>query len=276
MSIRTVATLAVAVLLGLLAVFLVRSYVKSARGPAGQVATTATTPVVVAATPVERGAALAPAQLKVVNYPADAVPAGAFRAVTDLTGAAAEKRVAIRSLAANEPILADKVSGPGGRMLLSTTLTEGMRAVSLRSNDIAGVAGFVLPGDRVDILLTREVGGSQVTQVLAENVRVLGVDQTSDEATDKPQVSRAVTIEVTPEQAQKIPLAQAVGQVSLALRNIADQLPLTRRATTVADLGYSGGRPALYRAVARRVRHASPVQEIRVVRGVEASGYRIP
>jgi pilus assembly protein CpaB len=273
MPIRTIATLAIAVLLGLIAVFLVRNYVGSARGPVAQAI--GTTPVVVAATAIERGKALEAQDLKVANYPSDSVPAGAFRAVPDLTGAAADKRVAIRGLAVNEPILADKISGPGGRLVLSATLTEGMRAVSLRSNDVAGVAGFVLPGDRIDILLTRAGSAGQATQVLAENVRVLGVDQLSDEAAATPVVARAVTVEVTPEQAQKIQLAQTVGQVSLTLRHIGDQLPLTKRATTVADLGYFGGRPVVTRATAR-TRRASPVQEIRVVRGVETAGYRIP
>jgi len=274
MPIRTVATLAVAVFLGLMAVFLVRNYLASASAPKAVVGTTV--PVVVAAAPIERGKVVDGAQLKLANYPADAVPAGAFRAIADLTGAAADKRVAIRAIAANEPILAEKISGPGGRLILSTTLTEGMRAVSLRSNDVAGVAGFVLPGDKVDILLTREIGKGQtpqqVTQVLAENVRVLGVDQTADDQADKPQVARAVTVEVSPDQAQAISLAQTVGEVSLSLRHAGDEQPLGKRATTVADLGVFGARPVV-RAVARG---APSGREVRVVRGVETTGYRVP
>jgi pilus assembly protein CpaB len=271
MPIRTVATLAVAVFLGLIAVFLVRNYLASASAKQPEVALTV--PVVVASSPIERGKTVEAAGLKTVNYPADAVPAGAFRSVSDLTGASADKRVAIRTISANEPILADKISGPGGRMILSTTLTPGMRAVSLRSNDVAGVAGFILPGDRVDILLTRPVGEGQVTQVVADNVRVLGVDQTADDSADKPQVARAVTVEVKPDQAQAISLAQAVGQVSLSLRQVSDDTPLSKRATTVADLGSFGPRPVVTRAVVR----ARPAgQEVHVFRGVEASGYRIP
>src|SRR6185436_19841637 len=103
---------------------------------------------------------------------------GSFRTVNELVGAGPTARLALRSLAPNEPILPSKVSGAGGKLNLSGVLTQGMRAVSLRSNDVAGVAGFVLPGDRVDILLTRQLAdNSSVTQVLAENVRVLGVDQ---------------------------------------------------------------------------------------------------
>lgn len=270
MPIRTIATLAVAILMGLIAVMLVRNYLGSATHPQ-PVAAGATTPVVVATAQIERGAAVEAGQLKLVNYPADAVPAGAFRNVADLTGTAADKRVALRAISANEPILPEKISGPGGRLVLSASLTPGMRAVSLRSNDVAGVAGFVLPGDRVDILLTRTVGGGEVTQVLAENVRVLGVDQLDDDSANKPQVARAVTVEVKPDQAQAISLAQAVGAVSLTLRHVSDELPLSKHATTVADLGFA--RPAVAKAVVRR---AAPAPSIVVVRGLETVGYRVP
>jgi pilus assembly protein CpaB len=274
MPIRTIATFAVAILLGLLAVFLVRNYLKSARPAGQQAAAGATVPVVVASAVIDRGKVLEAPELKLANYPADSVPTGAFHNIADLTGAAENKRVAIRPLAANEPILADKISGPGGRTILSTTLTEGMRAVSLRSNDIAGVAGFVLPGDRVDILLTRQVGEQQLTQVLAENVRVLGVDQNIDQGANQPQVARAVTVEVTPDQAQSISLAQAVGNVSLSLRHVSDQLPLTKRATTVADLSPAVRGPVTA-AVVRRAHAAAMAEQIHVVRGVDSVAYQI-
>ena len=132
---------------------------------------------------------------------------------------------------ANEPLLVGNVSGPGGKLNLSSTVAPGMRAVSLRSNDVAGVGGFVLPGDRVDILLTRATGSGEhtdtVTQILAENVRVLGVDQSDNDQADKPVVAKAITVEVTPEQAQSISLGQTVGTVSLTLRHVADDAPLS-------------------------------------------------
>jgi pilus assembly protein CpaB len=271
MPLRAAATLSVAILLGLIAAFMTRNYLAAQHVRPGG-ASASTVAIVVAATPITRGQTLEPAQLKTANYPADAVPVGAFRFVSDLAGPRADRRVAIRTIAVNEPVLADKISD--GRMILSTAVAQGMRAVSVRSNDVAGVAGFVLPGDRVDILLTRGgrdaaqgAHGDQVTQVLAENVRVLGVDQTADETADKPQVARAVTVEVTPLQAQAISLAQSVGQISLALRHTADQTPLTRRAITEADLSLGRG---------RRVGAQTSAQEVRVVRGVEASTYRFP
>lgn len=274
MSIRTVATLAIAILMGLLAVFLVRNYLSSARNASPQTAA-AGVPVVVASQAIVRGKVIEAAQLKIAHYPADAVPAGAFQTIPELTGAAANKRIALRAMTPNEPVLATRVSGPGGRVTLSTAVTDGMRAVSLRSNDIAGVAGFVLPGDRVDILLTRTADGGTVTQALAENVKVLGIDQSDNDEATNPAVARAVTVEVTPAQAQTISLAQAVGTVSLTLRHVADELPLARKVTTVSDLGFFG-RPAVTRAVAVRAPAPPPGHEIRVTRGVETAGYRIP
>ncbi|HEX5380005.1 MAG TPA: Flp pilus assembly protein CpaB [Phenylobacterium sp.] len=290
MNLRTLASLAIALFLGLIAVILVRNVLTTqgaktlaaggGGGPDG-------VPVVVAALPIERGVGLKPAMLKIVNYPKDAVPAGAFQTVESLT--AAPGRTTLRSITANEPVLTAKLSGAGGKLNLSGSLTPGMRAISVRSSDVAGVGGFVLPGDRVDILITRTTGegaaATTLTQVMAENALVLGVDQTSDQETDKPQVAKAVTVEVTPDQAQAISLAQSIGQVTLSLRQISDSAPLARHAITVAELGGFGGRPALAGApvAVRRVVHArravqsapSGMTDVRVTRGVETSGYSV-
>ncbi len=282
MSLRSIASLAIAILLGLIAVVLVRGMLISQKGKGSSaIAASAMTPVVVAALPIERGASLKPAMLKIVNYPKDAVPVGAFQTI-DQVASSATARIAIRSMTANEPILAAKLSGAGGKTNLSGTLTPGMRAVSVRADDVTGVGGFVLPGDRVDILLTRSVGNGDgattVTQVLAENSLVLGIDQSSDVEADKPVVAKAVTVEVTPDQAQTISLAHAVGSVSLSLRQISDTAALTRKATSVSDLGGlgvrkagggGGGKPR-----AKTTMGPAPVQ-VHVTRGVETIGYPV-
>lgn len=269
-SIRSLATLGAAIFLGLLAVFLTRAYLGNAQrsvstgAPVGAVV-----PVVVAATDVPRGAALQVAMLKVVPYPADAAPARAFHTVAQLTGGPGQQRLALRSMVANEPIMPISITGPGGKLNLSGVVSPGMRAVSLRSNDVAGVGGFVLPGDRVDILLTRAQGGGSeaasntLTQILASNVRVLGVDQSDNDEADKPVVAKAVTVEVTPEQAQSISLGQQIGAISLTLRRVADEAPLTTKAMTVADLG----------PTPRKTAGVSAAPAIRVIRGVEASRF---
>jgi pilus assembly protein CpaB len=275
MPIRTIASLAVAVFLGLIAVVLVRGVLTTQRA-ATSGGGVVTTPVVVAALPLDHGAVLKPEMVKVVGYPRDAVPVGAFQSPDQLFGKNLPQRTVERPLALNEPVLNSKLNGPGSKATLSATIAPGMRAVSVRSSDVSGVAGFVLPGDRVDILMTRTVGSGDaamsVTQVLAENTLVLGVDQTSDQETDKPVVAKAVTVQVTPEQAQAISLGESVGQISLSLRQIADNGPLSKKATTVADIAPVGAHPG---AKVKVKRAPSSVVEVRVVRGVDATPYSV-
>jgi pilus assembly protein CpaB len=276
--------LAVALFLGLIAVLLVRNYVLSHNGGRSAAAGPANlTPIVVTALPIERGVVLKAPMLKVVSYPNNAVPQGAFKTIAEVAGGA-NARTALRAMGANEPVMAEKLSGSGGKANLSVTLTPGMRAVSIKSDEVAGVAGFVLPGDRVDILLTRTVGGNGaaatiVTQVLAENAQVVGVDQSSDIQADKPVVAKAVTVEVTPDQAQAISLAHAVGTISLSLRQVSDHEALARKATTVAELGGPGARADVVHVAAPRAKArlaATPaVIQVRVTRGVETTGYPV-
>lgn len=184
------------------------------------------TTVVVAARPIQLGQALTPDLMRMQAWPADALPEGAFTQVSQLT--TGQARVALRAIEPNEPILASRISGAGGRATLSATITAGHRAVAIRVNDVVGVAGFVLPGDFVDVLLTRQNGSGynnnqdMQTDLLIANVRVLGVDQISSENRNDPQVARAVTIEVTPEDGQKVALAGQIGTLSLALRRADD------------------------------------------------------
>ena len=214
--------------------------------------------------------------LKVVNYPPEGVPQGSFQSIDQVIVANGPTRVALREMVANEPIVATKVTGPGSRPNLAGQLTPGMRAVSLRTSDVSGVAGFVLPGDRIDILLTRTIEGNPqpVVQALAENVLVLGLDQAAE--AEKPTVARAVTVEVTPDQAQTIQLAQSIGQVTLALRQTADEQPLVKRVTTVADL--AGPRPVIARRAAAVAARPRPPElpQVRVTRGTEIAGYAVP
>ena len=281
MSLRSIASLAVALFLGLIAVLLVRNYVLSRSG-SGQSAAASLTPVVVTALPIARGVVLQAPMLKVVSYPNTAVPQGAFKTVAELAGSA-NPRTALRSMAANEPVMAEKLSGSGGKANLSVTLAPGMRAVSIKSDDVLGVGGFVLPGDRVDILLTRSIANgaaaTTITQVLAENAQVVGVDQSSDVQADKPVVAKAVTVEVTPDQAQAISLAHAVGTISLSLRQVSDHEALTRKTTTVAELGGPGARADVVRVAGHRAKArtaaAPALMQVRVTRGVVTTDYPV-
>lgn len=212
--------LAVAILLGGGAIFGLLNLQK------GRSAGANSTGVVVAARTIELGQSLTPDMLRMQAWPADALPQGSFTQISELTGGQA--RVALRTIEPNEPILSSRISGEGGRATLSATIAEGHRAVAIRVNDVVGVAGFVLPGDFVDVLLTRPEGRnyndqSMRTDLLIAGVRVLAIDQIANESRNDPQVARAVTVEVTPEDGQKVALAGQIGTLTLALRR-ADEI----------------------------------------------------
>src|SRR5262249_45388045 len=133
------------------------------------------------------------------------------------------RRVALGPIGLNEPILSTKVTAPGQRGSLSAMLEEGKRAVTVRVDDVRGVAGFILPGDRVGVVLIRNADGNNVqrySDLILQNIRVLAVDQLTNERPDQASmVAKAVTLEVTGEQAQKIVLATEIGRLSLVLQH---------------------------------------------------------
>ncbi len=240
MKTRALWMLGLALLLAGAAVFLARNWLEGQIQQANVVERQAPIPittVVVAAAKLEFGTGILREHLREVDWPAGAVPQGSFRTIEDVISED-DVRVALRSIEINEPILPSKVSGLGGRASLSTLISRGMRATTIRVNDVNGVAGFVLPGDRVDILLTRERSTAQdlSTDVLLQNVRVLGIDQDANDNREQPAVVKAVTLEVTTEQAQKLTLAQRLGVLSLALRNIANTEAEKSETITSRDL----------------------------------------
>ena len=244
MRISTIVMICLAALFGLIAVFLAQSWLTSQSEKrlrsleANNVpnAPVAATTIVVASKPLRFGTELASSLLREVAWPGDAVPAGAFGKISEITEGNA-RRVVLAPIEVNEPILVTKVTGPGQRATLSATLQDGMRAVTIRVNDVDGVAGFVLPGDRVDVALTRTPDRlNSTTDVVLQNVRVLAIDQTSDERNDKPSIAKAVTLEVDAGSAQKLALSAAVGALSLMLRKAGDTAPEATRRITLSDL----------------------------------------
>jgi len=244
MRMRAFWMLGLALILAGAAVFLAQNWLQSQKPqivevpaePQVQMAT-----VVVAATPLYFGNTVRREHLREIEWPAGAVPPGSFASIEDLLGTEGERRVALRAIEINEPVLKNKVSGFGGRASLSTILAPEMRAATIRVNDINGVAGFVLPGDHVDIMLTRAAGGgggdtNLLTDILLQNVKVLAIDQDANEERAQPAVVKAVTVEVTPVQAQKLVLAQRLGQLSLALRNITNAVAEKPKTVTLSDL----------------------------------------
>lgn len=207
--------------------------------------------IVVASAPLRFGMELDPAQLTEIPWPQDALPQGAVATVSELT--AAGSRVVLSPIEPNEPVLLAKLSGVGGRASLSNLLSPGMRAVTIRTDEIAGVGGFITPGDRVDVVLTRDAGsiaevagnargasGSTIaTEVVVANARVLTVGQGADERQTGPQVVGSVTIEVTGDGAQKVALARNVGTLSLALRPAGGDAVSPDGVTTISAFGGS-------------------------------------
>jgi pilus assembly protein CpaB len=171
-----------------------------------------------------------------VEWPAGAVPAGSFSSIGQLVKAG-ERRVALAAIERDEALLSWKVTGPGQRGTLSALITGDKKAVTIRVNDVLGVAGFLLPGDRVDVLLTRTEDKNSYADVLLQNIRALGVDQLADERSEKPAVAKAVTLEVTTDEAQKLALASTVGSLSLALRAAGMTTSSVTRRIGTANLG---------------------------------------
>jgi pilus assembly protein CpaB len=192
--------------------------------------------VVVTVADLPFGTHLSRDQLSVVAWPVASMPADAFHSVEEVfEGSQGFDRVVLKPIDKGEPLLKGKISGFGAKATLSREVPAGMRAVSIRVDDVSGVAGFILPGDRVDVMLTRNVTGNSpdsglATDIILQNILVLGIDQLSDQAREKPVVARTATVAVTPEQAQKLALAQQAGTLGLALRNATsvDQVPSAR------------------------------------------------
>jgi len=235
----TIVMIGFAVVFGLLAVFVAQSWLNSqaemrARNLEAQKKPVQTQTIVVAARPLRFGNELGPMSLREIAWPQGAIPAGAFSKIAELTSS---RRVVLTAIEANEPILASKITGSGQRATLSAVLADAMKAVTIRVNDVEGVAGFVLPGDRVDVVLTRQQDKAvAAADIVLQNVRVLAVDQIADERAEKPSIAKAVTLEVEATAAQKLALAGAVGTLSLALRKAGEATPSNTRRITVSDL----------------------------------------
>lgn len=246
MRANTLIMIVLAGVFGVLAVVLVNIWLAGQRSAMAQTGVVQGSTVVVAAVPLKFGDALSTEKLREVAWPAGAVPAGAFKTTKDLLAGDGAKQ-ALQAIGINEPILATKITGPGQRATLSAVLGEGMKAVSIRVNDVLGVAGFVFPGDRVDILLTRTARGDDgadrsFVDVLLQSMKVLAIDQVADESKDSPTVVKSVTLEASTRDAQKLTLAAGAGQLSLALRQAAASKGETTERVTLSDL--TGETPA--------------------------------
>lgn len=221
------------------------------------------TTIVIASQPLPFGTVLNKENLREVEWSAPVVPDGAFGSVTDMMKDG--ERVTLAAIARNQPVLASHITKPGQKASLSALIGPGMRAVTIRVDDVRGVAGFIMPGDRVDVVLTRTEEKHSFTDLLLQSVKVLAIDQIANERQDKAQVAKAVTVEVNAEQGQKLVLAGGAGVLSLILREVgaAHNPEPTRRVTTL-DLEPDGGST---RKGADQEKRPAQTTTVRIIRG---------
>lgn len=271
-----------AVLLGLMAVLGVKTMM--GRG-AAEPPEAPQTFVAVAARPLKFGEKIEAEAVRLAPWPGE-MPEGAYATVQDAI--ADGSRTTLREVKTGEPLLSSAISGEVGRLASSTLLGPDMRAVSLPLDEASGAGGFVAPGDRVDVILIRKFGDEAAyAAAIIQGVRVLAVGQSQDTSTSEPVIVKSATVEVSPNEAQKLALAQKVGEITLALRPTGDEARVPVQLTSANEAfgmrpppsGGGGGdsQAAAPSAVAQAARvEDKSGTEVRVVRGTETTSYRVP
>jgi pilus assembly protein CpaB len=251
---QSVIALSVAILFGLFAVYLANTFLlasSQSRDAGG------TTRVAVARVPLEYGVAVTADKIRFADFPNNSIPKGSFLSIGEILPNG-QKRIALTSIAVNEPILASKVTGAGQNASIAALLPDGMRAASVRINDVSGVAGFIQPNDSVDVLITRSIAdqsGQQITDVLLQNTRVIAIGQDAKGESGQPQVAKTATLQVDPLGAQKLALAQEIGSLSLVLRKPGDD----QDSASVATISLADLRSGIFRMSGEQQRPPSPI-----------------
>src|SRR4030088_2763538 len=237
----SVIILIVAILMGGSAAFLTRSWLKyQTAAAAKQSAST----IVVAAESLAYGTIMTADSIVQIPWYSDTLPEGAFAAKDDLLKDG--RRVVLSPMKRGEAVLRSKITGPGQRASLASLLEEGKRAVTVQVDDVRGVAGFVLPGDFVDRVIIAEDGSTKrhsYSDILLEHIKVLAIDQVASEGEGQPTVAKAVTVEGTKEQAQKILLATNIGKLSLILSRPLESNPDANHRVSEKDIGRTSPEP---------------------------------
>jgi pilus assembly protein CpaB len=253
----------IALLLGAVAAFLVARSV----GVGGGSTTAAGPTVVVASVNLEPGAQITTQQLRVMQWPAGSTPAGFVSDSKSLVG-----RVTKQLIYAGEPILEPKLAPVDAKGGLSSTITPGKRAISVRVNDVIAVAGFTLPGSYVDVMVSaRDANNEPFSKIVLNRVKVLAIAQETSQDQTKPKVVNAVTLELSPEESEQLDLARSVGSLSLVLRNELDSSDVSSGGSRLRDLigsaSRGGGAPASGQSSSTQ---PAAVQEIRGTKRSEA------
>ncbi|HEX3366850.1 Flp pilus assembly protein CpaB [Phenylobacterium sp.] len=224
MRVVTIVSLGGCALFGLAALVVAKTMIPNTGAVKVAAAPVSGVPVVVAKAAMKFGDKLDATKIEILTIPANAVPEGAFTTTAQvLAQDGGGAPVALTPIAAREPLLPAKLSGPGARASVAAEIRDGFRAYTIKVTDVTGVGGHALPGDRVDVVLMRDLSADQqkhnyVSEVVIQDVRVLGVDLNADQASNKPANPNTATLEVTVPDAQKLAVAGDLGKLSLALR----------------------------------------------------------
>lgn len=218
MKTTTIIIVAIALFAGLVAALMVRSIVTHPKE-------TANLKIVVASHQLTYGSSILADDLQEIPWSAEEFPEGAFRSITDIIKPGEQGRFSLANISKSSPILANQMTNPGQKASLAAALPEGKIAVTIRVDDVRGVAGFIMPGDHVDVSLTRTDNATHEGYVdtFLRNMKVLAIDQISKERQDTAQIAKSVTLEATSVEAEKLRLAGEVGNISLTLRNADDE-----------------------------------------------------
>lgn len=221
MNSRFVTMFIIAIFLAGGAAWVANSWVKSQSNVSTSTMNSKTVAVVVASTKIPFGSRIEITQIKLIEWPKNSVPNEAFSELQPVVG-----KVTQRTFIANEILLKPQIKEHLGGSTLSALITEGMRAMSVRVDDVVGVAGFILPGNKVDIIHVR--GKGKNTYTLLHNIKILAIDQTASTDHDKPAVVRALTLEVSPKNSEKLVKAMKTGFLTFTLRNPLDDEELIK------------------------------------------------
>ena len=258
---RTFLMFFIALVLGVSAAWLANNWVEDRIRPSSE---GEGTPVVVAALDIPFGQKIEQAHVKIVDWPSGNTPKGAFADPLLLEG-----RIAKQSFLPGEVILEERVVEHLGGSTLASIVEPNKRAVTVRVNDVIGVAGFLLPGNRVDILTTRQAGNRARTETILQDVKVLAVDQTASTDKDRPVVVRAVTLELSPAESELLVKATSEGTLQLTLRNPLDSELVAKK----KEKEEKKEEPKVERKIDRVVYKSAPAAKtnITVIRGTQQS-----
>jgi pilus assembly protein CpaB len=249
--------LLIAALAGVAAVLLAVRWMQGQGADQGRIA--------VASADIELGGRISSEMIRMTDWPKDSVPQGAFNDPTRLNG-----RVVLVSFQRGEPLTEARLAPVGAKGGLSAVVPEGRRAMTVRVNDVVGVAGFALPGTYVDVMVNTQAEGTQrndrdrsISKIVLERILVLAVAQEADRDATKPKVVNAVTLEVTPRDAEVLDLARSVGTLSLVLRNPSDPVRTPTAGITKSELLGTAQAEPVKAPAPRAVQASKPVRVVK-------------